>query len=104
MPDINPAANDLIEITAHSIGSTAQTMLAKIMTKDPSGKYQVELAGNPIMRGLIDINFYEWSHAIRRWQKRPNKGEAAPLLQGAVSAPKGTTSIRLEDLPHNEMA
>jgi hypothetical protein len=70
MPDVMPSAGDLIEITAYSIGGVTQAMIAEIMTKNPAGRYEVQLAGDPVMRGLIDIGNYEWSHDTRRWRKK----------------------------------
>lgn len=66
MPDINPTPGDLIQIVV-----SGTTMDAKIMTKDQSGKYQVELGGDPPMRGLVDIQNYEWSHQTKHWIRLP---------------------------------
>jgi hypothetical protein len=88
MPDVHAAAGDLVEITAHSVDAPSQTMIAKIMTKDPAGKYEVQLAGEPFMRGLIRIEDYEWSHDTRRWRKR----EAAD-----VKAPTPAPRLKLMD-------
>jgi len=71
MPDINPTAGDPIEIT---VGP--EKMTAKIMTRDNSGKWQVEIAGDPIMRGLVQIENYQWPQEDKQWTR---KAEAEQL-------------------------
>lgn len=76
MPDINPAPQDVIEVLLYVINSSANGnkeplyMLAKIMTKDQSGKYQIEIPGVPPLRGLVNIDEYEWSHDLKRWTRK----------------------------------
>jgi hypothetical protein len=70
MPDINPAAGDHVEITIIAPSGTPAIMYATLKTKEQSGQYQIELNGNPTMRGLININDYEWSHEHKRWLRR----------------------------------
>jgi hypothetical protein len=90
MPDINPSAGDRIEVTLLPEGSAPVVVLAKIMTYDKSGKWQIELAGTPPMRGLIDVIAYEWSYEVKRWIRRPEienklrETRLSPLAKAAM--------------------
>lgn len=93
MPDVYAAAGDLIEvsITAPNALSTLAAatghpwrIIARMMTKGNDGKWEVELPGDPPMRGKVSIDGYEWSHEGRCWRKKKvvEKGPAmavAPL-------------------------
>lgn len=86
MPNIDPSAGDLIEITVHPIGPTPKDsaaigLIGKIMTRDKSSKWEIELAGVPPMRGLIDIYKYEWAPELRRWIRRPEEEERPHSLR-----------------------
>ena len=78
MPDIHAAAGDPIEVTITTT-ATPTTMTARMMAKGNDGKWEVELAGDPPMRGKVNIDGYEWSHEGRCWRKKV-VGEAPPSL------------------------
>jgi hypothetical protein len=73
MPDIHPAAGDLVEITiAAPFENERKIAVAQIKTKENDG-WLIELAGDPPMRGKVNMHQYEWSSAAERWRKSPEK-------------------------------
>jgi len=64
MPAIHAEAGDPIEISI-----TGADLVARIMTKTPEGKWEIELSGDPPMRGKVDLAQYEWSHEGKCWRK-----------------------------------
>lgn len=76
VPDINPTPQDVIEVMLHVLPNPVTgnkepiAMLARIMTRDQSGKYQIEIPGVPPLRGLVNIDEYEWSHDLKRWTRK----------------------------------
>lgn len=70
MPDVHAAAGDPIEVSITVPNGALTTILARMMTKGNDGKWEVELAGDPPMRGKVSIDAYEWSHEGGCWRKR----------------------------------
>jgi hypothetical protein len=86
MPDINPVAGDLIEVTLYSESNGAPTIvLANITTRDKSEKWSIELKGIPPMRGLIEISNYEWKPDLGRWITKPEQEKPKPKLSKSIS-------------------
>ena len=85
MPDVHATAGDQIEVSITE--PTAMKLIARMMTKGGDGKWEVELPGDPPMRGKISIDQYEWSHEGRCWQKRPEKAASVQTILKSIGSP-----------------
>jgi len=94
MPAIMPAPGDLIEVTLTAGGlspAAPPVMLATMKTKDPSGKWEIELAGDPPMRGKVDAANYEWEQESRRWRRA--KPDVRPVPARPIEAQRNIEQL-----------
>lgn len=79
MPEIIPAAGDLIQIFITGSGGAAPLLtFARIGTKDGAGKQIIELDGKPPLRGLVNMQDYEWDNAVGYWKQKPEESIRSP--------------------------
>ncbi len=83
MPEIHAASGDAIAVSITLPSGSSGTVSARIMTKGNDGKWEIELAGDPPLRGKIDIAQYEWSQEA--WRKRTDQDALAPGIASLKS-------------------